>query len=430
MQKNIIRVSGQMRLVALAIAAALAMAGPASAAVSDNVTLYGQVNVSYDMINTGTTTGGGSSQGIFSPRLSSNSSRIGLKGSNGLGRGWELLAQAEVTLGSDTGASGCQVPEAGTTESSRLKCLFDRDTYLGLSNDDYGTLLAGRHDTPYKMATRRLDVFADGIADNRSLMGTTIPGGANRVLSPGPPVVYANPVVTGTFDGRLSNQFLYLSPSFGSLSMNIGYSNLSESNTYAVQPSGSAVSMAVMYEHGPVYATIAYEDHSTNQNDVDPILHTTVKATKLGLGYKMGILDLGFAFEKIRDDFGNANAYDPVANPCGGMMDGANCSSHATVYLSGKLRFAGDNAVKIAYTKAGQVGAANSATSASQFAIGYDHDFNERTTGYVLYTSLMNDELVRYGLSTAATSGEYSVNPTGIGGASPSVISFGMKHSF
>jgi predicted porin len=425
MQKNTIRASVHTRLVAPAIAVALAMAGPASAAVSEKVTLYGQVNVSYDMINTGTSSGVDSSQGILSNRVASNSSHIGLKGSSELGRGWNILLQAEVTLGSDTGASGCQVPDTGT-ESARLKCLFDRNTYIGLSSDDFGTLLAGRHDTPYKMATRRLDVFADGIADNRSLMGTTIPGGANRELSPGPPVVYSNHVVTETFDVRLSNQFLYLSPSFGGFSVMFGHSNLTESNTYADQPSGSSLSLAGIYELGPVYATVAYEDHTTTQNK----LNTTVKATKLGLGYKLGILDVGFAYEKNRDEFGNSNAYDAVANPCGGLSTGANCSGHATVYLSGKFHLSDANAIKLAYTKAGQVGAANTGTGAIQFSLGFDRDFNERTTGYFLYTTLNNDDLVRYGLSTAATSGEYSVNTTGIGGASPSAFSIGVKHSF
>lgn len=431
MLQNIIRMPGQKvvlsivkgRLVALAIAAALAMPGPAFAAVSENVTLYGQANVSYDIINTGSAKSSGSSQGITSSRLSSNSSRIGLKGAHELGSGWKALAQAEVTLGTDTGASGCQGPDTGTTKSSRWKCFFDRNTYLGLSSTDYGTLLAGRHDTPYKMATRRLDVFADGIADNRSLMGTTILGGANRVMLPG---VYSNHVVTETFDARLSNLFLYMSPSLGSFSIAVGYSNLTESNSYVGQPGGNALSLSGMYEQGPVYATIAYEDHTTSLKD----LYTTVKATKLGLGYKLGILDVGFVYEKSRDDFGNIDAYDQIANPCGGMVAGANCSGHGTLYFSGKLRFTDDDALKIAYTKAGQVGAANSATGATQFAMGIDHAINERTTVYGLYSSLKNDQLVRYGLSTAASSGDNSVNPTGIGGAAPSVFSFGIKHSF
>ncbi|MGC2047202.1 MAG: porin [Gallionella sp.] len=414
----------QKNNIVLMIAVALPWLTPAWAA-NENVALYGQANVSYDIINTGTSSGLGALPGISSSRVASNSSRIGVQGSSELGSGWEIRAQAEVTLGTDTGASGCQNPDSGTTTTSKWKCLFDRNTFLGLTSTGYGTLLAGRHDTPYKMATRRLDVFADGIADNRSLMGATIPGGANRELSPG---VYANPVVKETFDVRLSNLILYMSPSFGGLSVGLGYSNLTESNTYSKQPSGNAVSVAGMYEQEPFYATIAYEDHTTS--DKVNMLDTTIKATKLGLGYKLSILYLGLAYEKIRDDFGNANAYDPVVNPCGGMMAGSNCSGHGTLYLSAKFQFTDDNALKIAYTKAGQVGAASTNTSALQFAMGFDHDFNEHTTGYVLYSTLKNDALVRYGLSTASTSGDNSVNSTGSGGAAPTVLSLGMKYSF
>ena len=428
MQNNIIRVPGQKFRVALAFAVGLLIAEPALAAVSDYVTVYGQANVSYDMVNTGTTRGINTSQGITSSRLASNSSHIGLKGSSEFGGGLEVLVQAEVTLGTDTGASGCQVPDAGTTPSSRWKCFFDRNTFLGLSGADYGSLLLGRHDTPYKMSTRKLDVFADGIADNRSLMGTTILGGANRELLPG---VYANPAVTESFDVRLSNQILYISPSLGGLILAVGYSNLAESNTFADQPNQHALSMAAMYEQGPLYATIAYEDHTTTQD----LLYTTIKATKLGLGYKLGILDVGFVFEKNRDDYGNPNPYDPDPNsvnynPCGGLPLGANCSGHGTLYFSGKLHFTEDNALKIAYTKAGQVGVSSTGTGAIQFSVGFDHDFNERSAGYVLYTVLKNDDLVRYGLSTAATSGDNSVNSTGIGGAAPSAFSFGIRHSF
>jgi predicted porin len=429
MQNKIIRMSGQKRLVALAIAVALPWVTPAWAA-NENITLYGQANVSYDIINTGTTKGLGASPGVSSSRVASNSSHIGLKASSEIDSGVTVMAQVESTLGTDTGASGCQDPDSGTTTSSKWKCFFDRNTFLGLSSTDYGTLLMGRHDTPYKMATRSMDVFADGIADNRSLLGTTIPGGANRELSPG---VYADPVVKETFDVRLSNLILFMSPDMGGLSFSIGYSNLTESNTYPEQPSGSAISFAGMYEQEPFYATIAYEDHT--KSDKVNQLDTTIKATKLGLGYKLSILDLGLVYEHIRDDFGNADPYDAdpnsaTYNPCGDMMTGANCSGHATLYLSAKFQFNKENALKFAYTKAGQVGAASTDTGAFQFSVGFDHDFNERTTGYVLYSSLKNDELVRYGLSTAATSGDNSVNTTGSGGASPTVLSFGMRYAF
>ncbi|MEO8332950.1 MAG: porin, partial [Gallionella sp.] len=295
----------QMNNIAPAIAAALTLSaltlsGPATAA-GENVIVYGQANVSYDMISTGTTTGLGSSSGISSSRVSSNSSRIGLKGSNQLGKGWSAVWQAEASVATDTGAAGVapasvststttQVPPVFpattttyatvTTTTTGTPQIFDRDTYLGIYNEDYGTLLAGRHDTPYKMSTRRLDVFADGIADNRSLMGTTMFGGAGGV-------------VIQTFDVRMSDMIAYISPNFRSFSIALGYSNLAEGNMNMNQANASALSLAVMYEKDPVYATFAYEVYTTTPPK-DPA--TAVKAAKLGLGYKLGIFDLGFAY--------------------------------------------------------------------------------------------------------------------------------------
>ncbi|MEO8333267.1 MAG: hypothetical protein ABI479_12615, partial [Gallionella sp.] len=144
-----------------------------------------------------------------------------------------------------------------------------------------------------------------------------------------------------------------------------------------------------------------------------------------------GIFDLGFAYEKGSDEYGNANPYDAATNPCGGMAVGANCSGHSTTYTSLKLNFTDADRLKLAYSKAGQVGAASTATGAIQFSMGFDHDFNEHTTAYALFSVLKNDRLVSYGLSSAASSGGVnSVNSTGDGGAAPSVFSFGLRHSF
>ena len=435
MQKNVIRVSGSLveGLCGALAVAALAIPAPACAG-SENVILYGQANVSYDMLSTGTSAGTISKGGTSSYRVSSNSSRLGLKGSHQLGDDWSALWQMEATVGTDTGAAGAAPTSTSTTTAvgapvtytttttTSAAQLFDRDTYLGVSHPGKGTLLLGRHDTPYKMSTRRLDVFADGIADNRSLMGTMIIGGASREVSPG---VYSNTVVTETFDVRLSDMIAYLSPNLGSFSGAIAYANLAEGNTNASEASVSALSLAGMYEQDQVYATFAYEVHTTTLKETT----TAVKAAKLGIGYAMDTLNLGFAYEKSSDELGNVAAVT-AANPCGGMTAGANCSGHSTLYLSGKLNLTATDALKVAYSKAGQVGTAGIASGAIQFSMGVDHDINARTTVYILYTILKNDKLVHYGLSSAASSGVNSVNATGAGGASPSAFSFGVKHAF
>lgn len=409
----------QKNLTALAITTVLALSAPAYA----GVTVYGQANVSYDLVSTGNTQTGVA--GITSRRVSSNSSRLGVKGSNELDSGWSAQWQAEATLGMDTGAAGSAptstststttasappvVYTTTTTTTTSAAQVFDRNTYLGLSHADKGTLLLGRYDTPYKMATRRLDVFADGIADNRSLMGTTVAGG----------------VVNATFDTRLSNIIAYLSPDTGALRGSLAYANLAESNTNSVQARQSAFSLAGMYEQGALYVAFAYQVHNIDFKDqAKPA--TALKAFKLGLGYTMGSTNLGFAYERSSDDLGNTVAAD-AANPCGGKAEGENCSGHSTVYLSAKLNFTAKDAFKMAYAKAGQVGKASNSTGALQFSMGFDHGFNEFTTAYVLYTALKNDSLAGYSLSNVATGGANSVS--GLGG-SASALSFGVRHSF
>jgi predicted porin len=411
--KGLVRIAGLLSIMPVLAAPGTAIAD------NKNVTLYGQANVSYDMITTGTansTIGGPSTaDGISSNRVSSNSSMLGLKASSDLGADWMALAQVEITVGTDTGESGGDAI-TGTSKVSRLKSAFDRNTYLGLSNASYGKLLIGRYDTPYKMSTRNLDVFADGIADNRSLLGTTVKDG----------------VVYETYDSRLSNQILYISPPLASLNVALGFANLTESDTNIEQPRGSALSVAAMYIQQGLFASVGYEAHSITTYDHDNKVNVSLKqsATKIGVGYKISMLNFGFVYEKSNDEFGNALAYDALTNPCGGLVAGANCAGHSATYLSFKADFTDQDSVKLAFTRSGQVGQAKTGTGATQFSIGLDHAFNDRTTGYFLYSSLSNDELAKFGFSTAASSGKFSVNPTGTGGSQPSVFSLGMKLSF
>jgi len=68
-----------------------------------------------------------------------------------------------------------------------------RNSFVGLKVESWGQLVLGRHDTPYKIATRRLDIFGDSMGDNRSLMGGGIKG-KNSALQ---------------FDGRPNDVVMY-----------------------------------------------------------------------------------------------------------------------------------------------------------------------------------------------------------------------------
>lgn len=368
----------QKKLIVVALAAAT-FSSPALAETG-NVSIYGTADMSFDFINTGDAANG--SAGVSKNAVSSNVSKLGFKGSEGLGDGLSAIWQIEQQINMDN---------TGGTFATR-------NTFAGLKSDNAGTVLLGRHDTPYKLATRKLDVFGDNIADNRALLGAV-----------------SGKSAAAAFDGRQPDVIAYISPAMSGFTGAIAYVNLNEAATtaatatnFATQGKASALSLAGMYDAAPFYGSLGYEDHKLD----------TVRAGgkesawKLGLGYTMDAFTLGFAYEKTSDNLTVAT--------------GANRYGHNAYYLSGQFKF-GSDAVKFAYGKAGQL-ASSANTGANQYSLGYDHGLSKRTKLYALYSRLSNQSAASYGFSqSTATAGNATINGVG---ASPSVFSFGMKHSF
>jgi len=361
----------QKKLIVVALAAA-AFSVPALADTG-NVSVYGKADLSFDVIDTGTSAAGVA--GASKNNVSSNVSKLGFKGAEGLSDGLSAIWQIEQQINIDN---------TGGTFATR-------NSFLGLKSDSAGTVLLGRHDTPYKLATRKLDVFADSIADNRALLGG----------------VTSNTTVDSAFaafDGRQPDVIAYLSPDMNGFTGAIAYVNLAEGNTTAAQAKSSALSLAAMYKADALYGSLGYEKH-----DLNSITGTKESAWKLGLGYDFSSFALGLVYEKTDDNTGAL---------------GANARGHNAYYLGGKYKM-GMNAVKFAYGKAGQLGATAN-TGANQFSLGYDHGMSKRTNLYAIYSRINNGIASDYGFSQSTASAG-TVN--GIG-SSPSVISLGMQHNF
>ena len=149
----------QKKLIVVALAAAITLP-VAALADNGNFTFYGVADLSYDFVNTGdgTTTANGATAvtGVSKRVVSSNVSKFGFKGSEDLGDGLSANWQVEQQINFDDAASNT---------------FASRNTFVNLKNETLGTILFGRHDTPYKFATRKLDVFGDNVGDNRALMG-------------------------------------------------------------------------------------------------------------------------------------------------------------------------------------------------------------------------------------------------------------------
>jgi predicted porin len=386
----------QKKIIALAVASALV--APAAFADTSNVNVYGVANVSYDLVTTKAAAG----NGVTTNKVSSNTSRIGLKGSEDLGDGLSAIWQVESLINIDnaggTGPNGA-AGTAGVTPVQGGNTLGGRNTFAGLSSATAGTVIMGRHDTPYNISTRKFDLFTDGLADNRSLMGGN--GGT----------------AAAAFDGRQPDVIAYISPSMGGFTGAIAYLNLAEAANTAAAKKASAWSMAGMFSMDAFYASLAYEVH--NIDALLPAAQTAKEsAWKLGLAYTQDAINVNFAYEKTSDNVGGT-----AIAPLGAA--GSNWFGHSAYYLSGKYSF-GNDAVKAAYTKLGNLGG-TPATGASQFSLGYDHSLSKRTTVYALYTVVKSDTGTNFGLSTIGTGGANTV--IGLGN-NPSALSFGMKHTF
>lgn len=381
------------KLLVLAIAGAFV----APAAMADgNVSIYGEANASVDFTKDGAVANSQSAN-----KVSSNESFLGVKGSTDLGGGYAALFQVESAIALDgtvTGSTNGLLPTSPVNAGSRLG---GRDTFAGLSGG-FGTVLAGTHDTPYKMSTRGMDVFANTIADSRALSGGT----------------------GGIHDIRLGNVLAYVSPKIANSltivgAVVMGAENMSGAGAGATK--GSALSLAAMYGSGPIAAALAYQTITVGTFGTGSLgiatlaipANTKLSAVKVGVGYTADQFGVNFVVER-----------PSVSAPGAASVSGTN------LYLGAKFNVSSTDAIKAAYGKAGSTatGAAPS-NGATQISIGYDHNLGKGTTLYALYSKVSNDTAGAFGLGQTAD-GEITGAVNGGAGSSPSALSVGMKYAF
>ena len=385
----------QKKIVALAVASALSMPALALA----GATVYGKADVGYVMTdNGGQTSGAGAGTGNTAAKrnqVASNVSRLGFKGSEDLGNGMTGVWQMEGEVDMDT----------GTTR------LFDSNTFLGVAGD-FGTVVLGQHDTPYKMSTRGMDVFEDSIADNRSVMG-----------------------IGGLMDYRGSDVLAYITPDFSGFSAAVAmisetdsqklYNDMQPVVDSILAPGAltgtatkmSATSLSANYGMDNWKAVLGYLTVSVKES-VLPI-NLDITGTKVGGSYAMDAFAVNAVYEML----------ELKESTSGGKMEQNN------IYISGTYNVSDAGKVKLGYTMAGESkdgGTTNTGSGATQVSLGYDHAMSKNTTVYALYTSIANDTNASYYLSNVGSTAGTAAAPTGIVpvGSDPSAIAVGVRIAF
>lgn len=394
--------------------------GESIISAGEHFKIYGVADASVDITDTGNTSAGVS--GVKAKKISSNTSLIGFKGEEVLYDGLKGIWQIESEIDLDgTTATGASANTLG---------FATRNTFIGLKSDSWGSLILGRHDTPYKTSDRRLDLFGNHIADNRALMGGGIGRGSGDLKG---------------FDKRATDTVVYNSPAMNGFKVMAAYVAGAENATAAADVKGDIWSLAGTYDVAPFYGVLAYQRNNygttatgtvaaatlATANGVSP--NTSERAWKLGGGYKVDQFAVSAIYEKTDDNFGGGTGAATASNlACTSgvaVAAGGSCYGHKAFYVAGQYNITSNDAVKLAYTKADNLRNGNLANSgARHVSVGYDHKLSKRTNVYATYTKLNNDSSAQYDLKgEGAATGNVLAKGAG---ASPSAVSLGVMHTF
>lgn len=317
-----------MKKTLLALAVAGVIAAPAAMA---EVTVYGLAHVSIDRndFTDWDANNDGRDNDDKDLAVTSRASRVGVKAAEDLGGGLKAVAQMEWQVDmSDTNGAGN---------------ITSRNQIVGLAGG-FGTIAVGRHDTPYKMSTGSLDVFADTAADYNAIIGM------------------------GGLENRANNAIAYLSPDFNGLSFQAAA--VAAEND---EDTTAATSVAVQYKAGPLFAAAAvesFEDAGANKG---------VSGTRVGVGYDAGVAKVGLVYESASDaDFTLLPENTDVGNAAVGFTD----DDYTAWLVNAAIPVGGSNAVIAEY---GMASWDDADTDVSLMAVGFAHNFSKTASAYIAY---------------------------------------------
>ena len=391
-----------------AVLAAGLVTAPAFAA---DVTIYGTINVDVETVKaTGAATPGQDFQSRG--RVTSNSSHIGFRGTEELGAGLKAFFQVESQVNVDDGTS------SGFWAS--------RNSGVGLLGN-WGQFVLGQWDSPYKVATTRIDPTGDiGIGGYSGIIGST---GATTAGQGG-----SSFAQRASFERRVSNVVQYWTPEWGGLSARFAYgatdSSLGSASTGVAESTGlkpQLFAANAAYENGPLYATVAYEQHNHFQS-LNTLLGAPAssgkdKGIKAGVAYRFPQkFTLGVVIERLEYKADDINSLGELKRKVDNW------------YVSARYE-TGPHNIAVAYGRKGKdklSGAGFSDLSDSeayQITARYWYFMSKRTQLYALATRITNQS------NAMQNFGNSPITPTTLfrdpaRGADPTGFGLGMIHSF
>lgn len=367
-------------LIALAVAAAVAVPGVASA----EAVLYGKARVSVGFFDNGgddvtsAQAATGAAAGGSSFAVTSHGSRVGVKGSEDLGGGLKGKYQIEFAVDLAEGSGG----------------LSGRNQWVGVAGE-FGEVRIGRHDTPYKIATNAFAVKGFGSNDTPADYNNLIRQGDNRTRNT---IAYI-----GTF-GPVTAAAAYVADVRSGGDEPGAYSVVNGTNVEDDANNKDAFSLMAAGSFGDFSGSVAYEQHNEALTADDDL-----SMFKISGAYTFGDAMVGAIYEMVDAE---TDAFD---------------GGYSNVMVGGSYKV-GKGKVMAYYGMRGETEDGTDDGGAI-YAAGYFHNFSKRTQAYGLITGAQNDEFGSLDLGKGGLGG-YGVDPSNGESEDTMWIGVGVNHKF
>jgi predicted porin len=388
------------KLVALAVAGAFALPLAAEAQTGAQVTLYGRANMDLEFVKA---SGAGAADGSTTTvtRVSSNSSRFGLRGTEALGGGLTAFFQVENSVNWDGNGA------------SNANTIANRETFVGLQGS-YGQIWLGRSLSPYDDTT---PIWASGPYNYNTGLFNNSSLWANNSNAIGGEAI-------GGYDDRYSNSIRWNSPTWSGFTAEVQLaSKENTAHSWGFFP-------GVFYNNGPIQAGFTYARHDkircynaagTSYAPCAAASGITGLAAKddaftIAGSYDFGVARVALMYEHLK--------YETPTGDLKRDMWGIS----GTIPMGGGLWY-------LYYGRAGdgKGGASDSETrinslvhgsdsASSNFEIGYRYDLSKRTSVNAGYVMIRNDARANYTFNVNG----YAVAP----GGDPQGFVLGIIHNF
>jgi len=222
----------------------IASLSPLQAALASDVSVYGKVNLSLNKIEQESQT-----LEVDEWQLNSNASRLGVKGSHEIEDKLKAIYKMEFEVAADDGDKKDGHP------------FGQRNIYAGLKGQ-YGTLIAGMHDTPLKKAQGKVDRFGDlSLGDIKNIMEG---------------------------EDRAKNIVMFTSPKYQGLSTELAI--IPGENSAEEDGIADGTSFSINYMHDLLAAAIAHNGDIDGQD-----------TTRIVVDFNLGKSDIGLLWQTAED---------------------------------------------------------------------------------------------------------------------------------